>query len=705
VLAVISLIVTHTNLGWSKSFIGDDIGVTYYYLKEALDLSFYMWNSYNFPGYANTIGTIALPFIGFLALLNKIGLTPVLISRVIYFLFFFVSSASFYVFALGLLGDTLSKRKAQSAAVVGSIFYILNYLVMVLTSWPLSNYHLTYALLPLLFHYSLKALNSKSSLKEIIIFSLLTFLVVGGNPANTLVLAGLLLIYNLVFGNNTIKNIKKYAFALFLITLLICYILFPVLKGGGSPYAAANFVSNLDSIQFSSAHSSFLNLFRFAGFHSWSVFPYYSLLTKSPFFIFLGFSIPIFVIFSFYFFEGNRKYKKQEIFFLGTFLSFLLIAKGAHAPFGNWFINLFSIFEFLGMFRATYYKFGMYVCFSAATLLVFGYHRLLVSDKKRVISILTWLVPLFILANAYPLLAGKAVMKKYLTEVPEGYAQVRSYFESNSDNFNVLTLPQISSSASYAWVDGDQYGGYGLPDSLVFNKSIWAKGTAHKAFKNVFDGFPNDVSLEDTLRSTSTAYIVLHKDIPESYRLYEDVYVPLNGQVAYMAIAEFLEANPNFILDLSTDVLDVYVDKNREAVFPKVFLNNYETGFDTVSYERLNPTKYSVKLSDVNGNVSLVLNEGFHPKWKLYPNISSKKAVTQLNRGHFEINNFANGWNISVDELCKIPDVCTSNSDGTFEVSLDIEFAPQRYFRVGLLISLATLFSCLILLTIKSQKK
>jgi len=75
------------------------------------------------------------------------------------------------------------------------------------------------------------------------------------------------------------------------------------------------------------------------------------------------------------------------------------------------------------------------------------------------------------------------------------------------------------------------------------------------------------------------------------------------------------------------------------------------------------------------------------------------------------VNGFLNAWFVDVDELCDgvgksadglhssaetmEPTSCVRNADGSYDIEMVIEFFPQRWFYLGLLISGTTLLGCL----------
>ena len=82
---------------------------------------------------------------------------------------------------------------------------------------------------------------------------------------------------------------------------------------------------------------------------------------------------------------------------------------------------------------------------------------------------------------------------------------------------------------------------------------------------------------------------------------------------------------------------------------------------------------------------------------------------------HFKLDNFLNGWYLDAGILCseqqspgKITIAkpgCTKNPDGTYDLNLIVEFSPQRYFYVGLIVSVTTLIACIWYLIYSWQKQ
>ena len=180
-----------------------------------------------------------------------------------------------------------------------------------------------------------------------------------------------------------------------------------------------------------------------------------------------------------------------------------------------------------------------------------------------------------------------------------------------------------------------------------------------------------------------------------------------------------------------------------------------------ITFVKINPTKYRVKVEGAKEPHTLVFSESFHPGWRLYADKADKDADNadrgadnadrdaenadygeivasyfdgEIKEGthknifldgntfetwgkeplpedkHLLVNGYANSWYIEPSQICEDAenadkdadnaDRCAKNADGSYDMELIVEFAPQRLFYLGLFISGLTLIGCLGYLTI-----
>jgi len=144
-------------------------------------------------------------------------------------------------------------------------------------------------------------------------------------------------------------------------------------------------------------------------------------------------------------------------------------------------------------------------------------------------------------------------------------------------------------------------------------------------------------------------------------------------------------------------------------------------------FNKNNPTTYTLIIKNAGDKFILVFNENFHPKWKIYAGkrefFNNTTDDEQSHRGtiqeyknlrnnfwdtwfrtpviqedrHFTANGYANGWLMETEKICKTdPSVCSTNADGTVNISLTIDYWPQRLFFMGMIASGITILVCLL---------
>lgn len=110
-----------------------------------------------------------------------------------------------------------------------------------------------------------------------------------------------------------------------------------------------------------------------------------------------------------------------------------------------------------------------------------------------------------------------------------------------------------------------------------------------------------------------------------------------------------------------------------------------------INYQRINPTKYKVRVTNATSPFVIVFSESFHPQWRAYINRNGKqvswfeslykKPISE--EKHLLVNGYANAWYIDPIEL------------GTGEnFTVTLYFKPQSYFYIGLIISGLTFIGC-----------
>jgi hypothetical protein len=125
----------------------------------------------------------------------------------------------------------------------------------------------------------------------------------------------------------------------------------------------------------------------------------------------------------------------------------------------------------------------------------------------------------------------------------------------------------------------------------------------------------------------------------------------------------------------------------------------------SIHYQDINSTFKKVAITGASKPFLLVMSEQYHPDWHIVlGNAADTRTSTYIpwatqlelpSQDHLEINAFENGWYIDPRLICTAhPSTCTQGTDGSYDLSLGIQFSGQRWFNLGLLISGTTALAC-----------
>lgn len=140
----------------------------------------------------------------------------------------------------------------------------------------------------------------------------------------------------------------------------------------------------------------------------------------------------------------------------------------------------------------------------------------------------------------------------------------------------------------------------------------------------------------------------------------------------------------------------------------------YNEELPKIAFRKINPTRYVVDVNDVNGPFTLVFCEGFHEGWKAYlrrePNKKQEPWSALLSawkdrnnkiaiKDHYVVNGYANAWAVpAIQSVLRgtAQDSDTEKKNANEEnFQVIIEYLPQRFLELGLLISTFALLGCI----------
>jgi len=222
---------------------------------------------------------------------------------------------------------------------------------------------------------------------------------------------------------------------------------------------------------------------------------------------------------------------------------------------------------------------------------------------------------------------------------------------------------------------------------------------------------PNGENAGYYMKFNNLEKTVLTEKIPivdDSWHTFNKVIdIPHNASTTILYIYSYsIDENTNIItrydnfnlLELPDDIFDYWLvsEPSEKLVNPK-----------KIDFELINPTKKLVHIKGASTPFYLAMSESYHTQWQLQFN--NEKVQGRINRWvpwvkpdrvsdeeHFELNGFLNGWYVNTAVLCaQVENGCTKNPDGTYDMEFVVEFFPQRWFYMGLLISSLTFAGCI----------
>jgi hypothetical protein len=202
-------------------------------------------------------------------------------------------------------------------------------------------------------------------------------------------------------------------------------------------------------------------------------------------------------------------------------------------------------------------------------------------------------------------------------------------------------------------------------------------------------GMPPSYAIWQGGAHISSPYAVL-KPV-KSWTYFEHIFIPqanATGLTVYLYANSKNQHTVNQYDEVRVEKLSLF-----EQVFVTSAQNNRINNLTIETYKRVNPAKIILTVSGTSG--VLVFNESFHQGWRAFimeenthknqiwdylPFMPRGKQINEAN--HLVINNFSNGWIIN-------------NPGESNRMHIVVEYWPQRYFYLSLVVSAITLGSCL----------
>lgn len=150
----------------------------------------------------------------------------------------------------------------------------------------------------------------------------------------------------------------------------------------------------------------------------------------------------------------------------------------------------------------------------------------------------------------------------------------------------------------------------------------------------------------------------------------------LAGQVQHVSSGEFNNCNFFGRIDENKSTAAFYTDARADLVLSNV----PHLGHAEVQFKRHSPGKYSVHLSKVTNNSTLVLVlNNTYTDWSLEL-AGTHESNNNFQDQRFPVNGFATAWVLDTSTLCNKAK-CITNPKGGYDLDLTIKYTPQKTYQ------------------------
>ncbi|HOX96088.1 MAG TPA: hypothetical protein PLI45_01800 [Candidatus Woesebacteria bacterium] len=425
-----------------------------------------------------------------------------------------------------------------------------------------------------------------------------------------------------------------------------------------------------------------------------------------------------------------------------TIVISLLLFKGVNPPFG--FLNEFIYQKFT--FYIAAFRNIQYITVLTSLSFSILLSSFLQSFKSKIIYIGTTVLVLY---GMYPFISGNYNYGVQTYVLNTGYQYLLNDLTNNESTGKIFWLP-ASQPMSY------QDSKFAGNDPLMFGNPKYYIGNnpSNQVEKALFEKIYEPDNYEESrvlMNFLGIENIVMRDDFKSRLPMFigksmdkwtnELIHASLASMSATLTLEKrysnelslyqnktakpiiYLSSNPY----LSEDSLDIIVKdlskKNNYDSFIQLRDNVFDNSLlsdlikeDNISFVKVNPTLYRVNINKASGKYLLINSENYDKGWKLYIHSKSDSRSSQVQPSnwfrkdylpeneHILVNGYANGWIINSDDLLR--QLKENNPDYLSEnLYIEIEFQPQSYYFVGLIISVLVMTGSLIYLFVDYLKR
>lgn len=551
---------------------GGDVGLPAYNPKRILEITRYIWWEAAAPGFLIPHAITSITPYLFLFLLQLIGIDPVALQAILFFVLLFLMGFGMYLLILSIIGGD-----KKIYATIGGLFYMFNPYMMVQIWHRFNNTSFFFAAsIPFLIIFW------RNWIKKGDYLQLLYFLLSGllasymfGTLAYVVpfwLILNLLSISEIIFPWENKKHLwkvtKRSLFGFGMWVIFNGWWLIPVITiGSGVTSQQHNIGESLSTLTVISKQA--ILPYTLQMINSFYIFAQAELgeIYKSFFFRLIPWLGVIVIFYGII----RALLRKHLVVYVIIFVIIIMLSKGSSSPFGQFFLFLFDKFFVLGLLRNPFEKIGILLPLVSGILFTIGIEGCVERFRKYLDSFSTAsiLIVLFIIMGVYywPMYTGTVfgtIGRPNYIEIPQSYKDADNWLnERINQNLQtdgkILHLPLTRSDVvTYNW----RYGYHGSePSSLLFT-----------SLPSISHGL-NLPRIDDSLTALS---LIFHKP----YYLHQDKILKL--------LQDF---NVSFIIlhkDIEWKGADIYDPQETEKILDNlIFIEKKEQFGDLIIYEIL----------------------------------------------------------------------------------------------------------------------
>lgn len=376
-----------------------------------------------------------------------------------------------------------------------------------------------------------------------------------------------------------------------------------------------------------------------------------------------------------------KKHKPYVLFFVVMAFLGIFLTKQSDVPFSTTYQWLYSHIPGFNAFREAS-KFYIITVIAYSVLIGFFVDWLWTTQRnisKHIRYAITVIIAIVFLWNLKPMINGSIETLYVPRSKPEDYVKLNTFLNNQSEYFRVLAVPVDSRWMVYTNT-------HPLVRFAEATETTWLPLTKNKP--NFFD-----LSLADNLLDLSSfKYVIVPiKDVQNDDNFFQ-FYKPRETYISTLNKKPYLKR-------VSLGTADLAVYENTDF-YPLIYTTKEKVNlkekpsFQQVSYKRISPSHYEIRVENISENTYLHFSQLYHPDWKLrvgsldqwsvvkqsnyfYPEQYHIQNEAQLNSYFLDLNTIKNSSQYAFEQ----------NPNGSINLNINLYFKPQASMNIGLLIS------------------